>query len=152
MTFAGSGLLGHKDGIGIDAEFSRPLGMAIDGSGNLYVADPSHVGIRKIAPNGVVTTYSTGYDRDIVALTISSDNRFYFAQSCGVFSRPAEPGAVPVDFLAGGGQGYWCGFNDGPASESGVGYYPLGVAVDNSGHVYFSDTSYSSVRKIKLAP
>ena len=152
MTFAGSGLLGHKDGIGIDAEFSRALGMAIDGSGNLYVADPSHNGIRKIAPNGVVTTYSTGYDGGIVALTISSDNRFYFAQACGVFSRPAEPGAVPVDFLAGGGQGYWCGFNDGPASESGVGYLPLGVAVDNNGHVYFSDTSYSSVRKIKLAP
>jgi streptogramin lyase len=54
-TFAGSGERGDADGAGRTATFENIRSLAIDGDGNLYVADYG-AGIRKIDPNGVVTT------------------------------------------------------------------------------------------------
>ena len=55
-TFAGSGTPGNSDGPGASASFSEPEGMAIDAAGNVYVADLGNNMIRKISPNGVVST------------------------------------------------------------------------------------------------
>jgi sugar lactone lactonase YvrE len=55
-TFAGSGTYGYADGIGSAAEFQSPFGMAIDSQDNIYVSDGSNKCIRKITPNGIVTT------------------------------------------------------------------------------------------------
>jgi glucose/arabinose dehydrogenase len=54
-TFAG-GSSGSTDGTGADARFAYPSGVAVDGDGNVYVADRSNHTIRKITPAGVVTT------------------------------------------------------------------------------------------------
>ncbi len=51
-------IAGHDDGISIDAEFDNPTGIALDASGNLYVADTGNSSIRKITPAGVVTTFA----------------------------------------------------------------------------------------------
>jgi len=61
-TIAGS-TLGYVDAIGTSAKFNQPQGICIDPSGNLYVADEINQKIRKIAPNGLVTTIAavTGY-------------------------------------------------------------------------------------------
>ncbi|NBV22922.1 MAG: hypothetical protein EBS05_13520 [Proteobacteria bacterium] len=56
-TLAGSpGQTGSSDGNGITARFAGPSGVAVDGAGNVYVADSGNQTIRKITPTGLVTT------------------------------------------------------------------------------------------------
>lgn len=57
-TYAGSGRAGFRDGSVRDARFNAPSGLALDKAGNLYVADTLNNVIRKITPQGVVTTYA----------------------------------------------------------------------------------------------
>ncbi|NME98322.1 SMP-30/gluconolactonase/LRE family protein [Aneurinibacillus aneurinilyticus] len=57
-TLAGTGKAGYKDGKGAEAQFHAPTGLAIDRDDNLYVADTLNHVIRKITPDGTVTTFA----------------------------------------------------------------------------------------------
>jgi len=58
VTLAGNGIADHQDGIGPNASFSHPSGIACDAAGNVYVADAENQVIRKITPAGEVSTYA----------------------------------------------------------------------------------------------
>jgi DNA-binding beta-propeller fold protein YncE len=55
-TYAGTGEAGKQDGARLAATFDRPTGLAVDAQGALYVCDSGNSLIRKIAPDGTVTT------------------------------------------------------------------------------------------------
>ncbi|MBV6499234.1 MAG: hypothetical protein CJBNEKGG_01685 [Prosthecobacter sp.] len=58
FTFVGSAAAGSADGTGTAASFNGPEGMALDKNGNLFVADTGNATIRKVTPEGVVTTFA----------------------------------------------------------------------------------------------
>ena len=89
-TFAG-GVNGSTDGTGADARFNSPYGVAVDGDGNVYVADRANHTIRKITPAGVVTT--------LAGAAGSSGS----ADGTGAVARFNYPDGVAVD---GGGNVY----------------------------------------------
>jgi sugar lactone lactonase YvrE len=152
-TLAGSSS-GYKDGTGTSAQFSSPWGVAVDAGGTVYVADTNNHRIRKVTPEGEVTTLagsSPGYKDDT-----GTSAQFYFPRSLGVNAagilyvadtqnhriREVTPEGV-VSTLAGGNQGY----GDGPGTSARFSL-PFGVALDSAGRVYVADRSNKLIRRI----
>jgi len=57
-TLAGNGIAGYRDGAGTSAQFNYPQGICVDASGNVFVADTGNNMVRKISPQGEVTTFA----------------------------------------------------------------------------------------------
>jgi DNA-binding beta-propeller fold protein YncE len=83
-TLAGSGDAGYIDGTGTAARFSCPTGVAVDAAGNVYVADCRNNYIRKITPDGKVTT-------------IAGTGEQGFADGAGMAAKFNAPTGIAVD-------------------------------------------------------
>ncbi len=143
-TLAGTGSQGSNDGVGASATFYYPYGVAVDSSGNVYVADGVNRKVRKITPSGVVSTLavtgSSGFPQDVA---LDSSGNVYVADYDGNKILKITPSGV-VSTLAGtGSQG-----EDNGVGASATFYRPRGVAVDSSGNVYVADTYNHEIRKI----
>ena len=114
--------------------------MAVDSSGNVYVADTWNHRIRKISPAGVVTTFAKFRSPEGVA--VDSRGYVYVADTS---IRKISPAGVVTTF-AGSSEGYMDG--TGTAAQFNR---PNGVAVDSSGNVYVADTWNNRIRKISPA-
>jgi IPT/TIG domain/NHL repeat/GYF domain 2 len=161
-TLAGTaGTSGSADGTGSAARFYSPRGVAVDGSGNVYVADTFNSTIRKITPAGVVTTLAgtagsvgsadgTGsaarFD-DPSGVAVDGSGNVYVADTWNHTVRKITPAGV-VTTLAGTAYSY--GSADGTGSAARF-CFPRGVAVDGSGNVYVADTNNGTIRKITPA-
>lgn len=160
--FAGSaGGPGSDDGTGSAARFNYPYGAAVDGSGNVYVADTYNETIRKITPAGVVTTLAglagsigsadgTGNAARFwqpYGLAADHSGNVYVADSGNDTIRKITPSGE-VTTLAGlaGAQGHADGTNSAARF-----WQPYGVAVDSSGNVYVADQGNDTIRKITPA-
>ncbi|WP_295982751.1 NHL repeat-containing protein [uncultured Variovorax sp.] len=161
-TFAGSGVQGSDDGTGRNATFSVPAGVAFDPAGNMFVTDfGSHL-IRKITPQGVVTTpfgkartsgSADGKGNDAtfsfpVGIAIDSSGSLYVADSTSHVIRRITPDGM-VRTLAGTVR--MSGSNDGVGTQASFNI-PYGVAVDAGGNVYVADQFNHKIRKITPTP
>lgn len=155
-TFAGSGTAGFANGTGTAAQFDQPNGVAVDGSGNVYVADYGNHLVRKITSGGVVTTLAgsgTGGFADGLggaaqfyfpaAVAVDGSGNVYVADFLNYRIRKITPGGL-VSTLAGSGT---AGFADatGAAAQFNL---PSGIAVDGSGNVYVADQLNHRIRQV----
>jgi sugar lactone lactonase YvrE len=161
-TFAGLGANhGSTDGLGTAARFSNPRGIALDNAGNLYVADSGNNTIRKITPDGMVTTLagtvgsagnvdgtgSAAMFNSPKGVAVDSAGNVYVADSGNNTIRKITPGGV-VTTLAGlpGSSGTTDG-TGGSARFKG----PWGMAVDANGNVFVADNGSDTIRKISAS-
>jgi sugar lactone lactonase YvrE len=149
-TLAGGvGSPGSDDGTGTAARFAFPQGMATDRAGNIYVADNENHTVRKITPEGVVTTFVGVAAHLILPSSVATDSadNVYVTSAGDHTIRKVTPTGV-VTTLAG-----TAGFS-GSADGTGVAAsfnFPSGVAVDGAGNVYVADTGNHTIRKITPA-
>ena len=161
-TFAGSpGNRGSIDGPLADARFDFPSGVALDGAGNLYVADERPHLIRKIAPAGIVSTlagtpHAQGSADGVgsaarffnpYGITVGPDNNIYVTETNNHTIRRITPGGV-VTTVAG------LALNPGSADGTGSAArfsFPRGIAADNAGNLYVADGQNRTIRKITPA-
>ncbi|HEY2743674.1 MAG TPA: SMP-30/gluconolactonase/LRE family protein [Polyangia bacterium] len=151
-TLAGNGTAGAIDGTGGPAgttEFKGPLGIAVDNTGNVYVADSGNSRIRRVAPDGTTTTIALDQDSgtsDVFGasyVAVDAAGTLYIADTYHHQIRKIPAGGVAV-VLAGNGT---AGFNDGPGGSAEFNF-PAGVAVDGNGYVYVGDNTNNRIRKI----
>jgi len=161
-TLAGSvGLSGSADGTGAAARFSYPTGVAVDGAGNVYVADYYNDTIRKVTPAGVVTTlagtagqYGSADGTGATArfsyptgVAVDGAGNVYVADSDNNTIRKVTPAGVVTTLAGSSGQQ---GSADGTGAAASF-YNPRGVAVDGSGNVYVADSDNNTIRKVTPA-
>ncbi len=150
--------VGSADGTGSGARFTSPSGVAVDGSGNVYVADAGNDTVRKVTPAGAVTTVAGLAETDGSTDGTGSEARFHYPSgvasdgSGNVYVADAGNHTIRkvtssgvVTTLAGLASTY--GSEDGPGSEARF-YRPKGVAVDGSGNVYVTDSENHTIRKV----
>ena len=153
-TLAGS-TEGYADGIGTNARFNQPAGVAVDASGNVYVADKDNHCIRKISPDGEATilagSTNSGYADGIGTnaqfssprgVAVDASGNVYVADTGNHRIRKISPNGVSTT-LAGSTEGYADGIGTNAQFNN-----PAGVAVDASGNIYVADTGNNRIRKI----
>ncbi len=162
-TLAGSGSPGWVDSTAFSAEFNQPYGVAVDGLGNVYVADLGNSVIREVDSIGNVTTlagngtrgYADGtggpngtaeFNNDY-SVTLDGAGNLYVAdgQNCAI--RKVDSGGN-VTTVA--GNPAHCGYADGTGGPSGTAWLnlPSDVALDGLGNLYVADYNNCAIREI----
>jgi len=166
-TYAGTGKAGFKDGSVRAAQFNSPSGLALDKAGNLYVADTLNNVIRKISPQGLVSTYAgkntgeAGYRdgslaealfNEPAALAMDSQDNLYIVDSGNQLIRKIAKDRVET--VAGtqgallSGTNYIQGsFRDGSRTEAAFNF-PKGITVLENGTLIIADTWNSRIRAV----
>lgn len=152
------GTKGSLNGPSASATFNSPNAIAIDGNGNVFVSDLVNRVIRRIAPDGTVSTFAgtvgqqgatdgTGATARFTApmgITVDSQNNLYVADQGGSTIRKITPAGV-VSTLA--GKGKQNGATDGTGADARFNA-PEGVAVAPDGMIYVADTANQLIRRI----
>lgn len=172
-TFVGKpGYLGSADGTGSAAQFntagSRFLGLAIDNSDNLYVADTGNQTVRKITPAGVVTTLaglagnpgstdgngSAARFNHPEGIAVDVDGNVYVSEFGNHTVRKITPTGDVSTFAGPLGVVFGTPAPTGNVDTTGNNARfgtPQGLAVDGAGNVFVADQTNRTIRKITSA-
>jgi sugar lactone lactonase YvrE len=161
-TVAGNGTGGYSGdgGAATSAELYYPSGVAVDSSGNIYIADRNNDRIREVSTSGIITTVAGngtwGYSGDSGAATsaelygpsgvaVDSSGNIFFVEDGNNRVRKVSASGI-ITTVAGNGTGGYSG--DGGVATSAELYTPYGVAVDSSGNIYIADLNNNRIRKV----
>jgi alpha-tubulin suppressor-like RCC1 family protein len=157
-TVAGfAGNSGSTDGLGSQARFNYPSGVAVDATGNLFVADTENDTIRQIVPSGQVSTLAGLAGASGVAdgtgsaalfdspsdLAVDGSGNLYVADTDNFTIRKVAPSTGVVSTIA--GLGGTSGSADGLGSAVRF-FHPAGIAMDSSSNLYVADTNNDTIR------
>ncbi len=160
---AGPGIWGYAGdgGPATQAEFYQPGAVAVDGSGNLYIADTYNYAVRKVAPNGTITTVAGtgnyGYTGDggpatkatldvCYGVAVDTAGNIYIADTGNNVIRKVTVATGVITTVAGTGAAGYNG-DAGPATLATL-YQPYGVAVSAGGNIYIADTGNNVIRAV----
>jgi sugar lactone lactonase YvrE len=166
VTFiAGTGGNGYSGdgGLATSATLSAPSAVAVDSSGNIYIADEGNQRIRKVSPAGIITTVagggsqpctdvagpaaSAGFTGVLPGLAVDSAANVYVSDSFNTCIRQLSPAGLLTTF-AGEGQtryGYTGDYTAPSYTELAA---PGGIAVDAAGDLYIADSGNGRVREV----
>lgn len=161
-TIAGSGKMGPLgDGGPARAAGLYPSGVAVDGKGNVYITDNAHERVRKVTPDGTITTIAgTGRVGPVKgdggpatsatlwnphALAIDGQGNLFIAGTSNQRVRKVGPDGTITTIAGTGRQGF--SGDRGPATSARL-HDPYGVAVDGHGNVYIADRDNHRVRRV----
>ena len=158
-TLVGGGI-GGDHGPAVQAQLKSPVGVAVDGAGNLLIADSENYRIRRVDSKGIITTIAgtgalgfTGDHVPAVAARISRPFGVALDRAGSVFISDSYNNRIRrvdargvITTVAGTGMfGY--GGDNGPAIQAEL-RRPYGVAVDNAGNLYVADQGNNRVRRV----
>ncbi len=160
-TVAGNGSAGYSGdgGPGPSAQLNAPFGIAVDGAGNVYIAEWSNHRVRKVTASGTITTIAgvgiAGYDGDGGPATnaalnspedvaVDAAGNVYIADSLNNRIRKIDTNGI-ITTVAGNGIARYTG--EGQATDVGV-QDPSGVAVDSAGNIYIAENASHRIRRV----
>ena len=161
----GAGTFGGDMGPATSASINYSYGVAVDKTGNLYIADFFNNRIRKVtATSGIITTIA-GRDTNFFGgdgtnatsanlynpsgVAVDSAKNLYIADTLNNRIRKVAAGTGVITTVAGNDTGTFAG--DGGAATSSSLYSPFGVAVDSARNLYIADSSNNRIRKVTAA-
>ncbi|MBU6401722.1 MAG: hypothetical protein KGS61_15500, partial [Verrucomicrobia bacterium] len=161
-TVAGNGRIGYSGdgGAATNASLSNPASVAVDGLGNLFIADGFNNRIRRVDTNGVISTVAgsgkPGYSGDGGAATNATLNspqgivvdprgNLFVADSLNYRIRKIGTNGLLTTVAGNGHFGYG---GDGGSATSAILTDPFGVGMDASGNLLIADTFNNRIRKV----
>ena len=165
-TIAGTGVGGFSgnNGPAVDAQLDLPTSVALDGAGNLYIADSYNSCIRRVdAATGIITTVvgtgAVGSDGDNgpavdaqldlpTGMAVDGAGNLYIADTFNDRIRQVDARGI-ITTVAGTGKA-GLGGNGGPALQVPL-FNPASVAVDGAGNLYIADSNNHCVRRVDAA-
>ena len=148
------------DGPAMMARLAFPTDVAVDGSGNIYIADGDHHRIRRVDPSGTITTVAGtgkgGYSGDRgpavdaqlsfpIGVAVDSAGILYIADTANGRIRRVDGSGIITTIVGTGSSGYG---GDGPPAVEAQLYGPRAVALDGAGNLYITETTYSRIRRV----
>jgi uncharacterized repeat protein (TIGR01451 family) len=163
-TVAGNGVLGYSGdgGAATAAKLDGPYGIAVDSSGNLYIADRFNYRIRMVSGGTITTVAGNGkccYSGDGNSATnamldapsgvaVDSSGNIYIADTFNGRVRMINASGTITTVAGNGAYGF---AGDGAAANNAKLAYPEGVAVDSSGNLFIADSANARIREVNAA-